>query len=49
LPTNDSDDDPLYLAALDVERDAALGAEMAEWEIATLDDGLHAGAPAASG
>lgn len=40
LPTADSDDDPLYRAALDVERNAQLNAEMAEWESATLNDGL---------
>ncbi len=40
LPSADGDDDPLYLAALAVEQDAALGAEMAEWEAATSVDGL---------
>ena len=40
LPPEDSDEDPLYRAAVDVERDAELSAEMAEWERATLDDGL---------
>ena len=34
-------DDPLYQAALAVEADADLSAEMAEWEAATLDDGLN--------
>ena len=34
------DDDPLYQAALAVERDEQLAAEMAEWEDATIDDGL---------
>ncbi|HEV2301722.1 MAG TPA: hypothetical protein VGR91_09160 [Stellaceae bacterium] len=34
------DDDPLYQAALAVERDEALAAEMSEWEAATLSDGL---------
>jgi hypothetical protein len=32
--------DPLYLAALSVEADAALAAEMAEWEPATIADGV---------
>jgi hypothetical protein len=40
LPAADSDSDPLYLAALDVERDASLSQEMAEWEAATIGDGL---------
>ncbi len=39
--------DPLYLAALAVEQDEALGAEMAGWEPATLGDGV--GAPAGDG
>jgi predicted transcriptional regulator len=38
LPPDDRD--PLYLAALAVEQDEALTAEMAEWETATIDDGL---------
>jgi predicted transcriptional regulator len=41
LPAEGDDDrDPLYLAALAVEQDDALAAEMAEWEIATIDDGF---------
>jgi hypothetical protein len=32
--------DPLYLAALDVEQDEALAAEMVGWEPATLSDGV---------
>jgi metal-responsive CopG/Arc/MetJ family transcriptional regulator len=36
----DSDDDPLYQAALAVEQDEKLAAEMSEWEEATLGDGL---------
>ena len=40
LPTADSDNDPLYLAALDVEQDTALADEMAQWETATIGDGL---------
>jgi Arc/MetJ-type ribon-helix-helix transcriptional regulator len=40
LPAEDGDDDPLYRAALEVEKDTALSTEMAEWEAATIDDGL---------
>jgi hypothetical protein len=32
--------DPLYLAALSVEADEALAAEMTEWEPATVADGV---------
>jgi hypothetical protein len=41
-PVSDQSDaqEKLYLAALAVEQDGALGAEMAEWEAATIDDGL---------
>jgi predicted transcriptional regulator len=39
-PEDGSDDDPLYQAALAVEQERALAAEMAEWEVATIDDGL---------
>jgi predicted transcriptional regulator len=39
-PEDGSDDDPLYQAALAVEQEQALAAEMAEWEVATIDDGL---------
>jgi hypothetical protein len=35
-----SGSDPLYQAALAMERDEALAAEMAEWETATINDGL---------
>ena len=31
----------LYRAALEITRDSALKAEMAEWETATLGDSLH--------
>ena len=42
LPPDDGgDDDPLYQAALAVEEEHALAAEMAEWEIATIADGLE--------
>jgi hypothetical protein len=44
LPPESGDDDPLYLAALLVESDKQLAAEMAEWEQVTLGDGLAAGA-----
>ena len=37
-----SDSDPLYQAALAVEKDEALAAEMAEWEQAMLGDGVIA-------
>jgi metal-responsive CopG/Arc/MetJ family transcriptional regulator len=43
LPAEDTEDDPLYRAAVAVEADTALVAEMAEWEAATLDDGLSGG------
>jgi hypothetical protein len=43
-PDEVSDSDPLYQAALAVEQDEALAAEMAEWETATIDDGLPSGA-----
>jgi len=36
------EDDPLYRAALAVERDEQLAAEMAEWEHATIGDALDA-------
>jgi predicted transcriptional regulator len=39
-PEEGSDDDLLYQAALAVEEEQALAAEMAEWEVATIDDGL---------
>ena len=39
-PEDGGDDDPLYQAALAVEQDHALAAEMAEWEVATINDGL---------
>jgi len=42
-PENGSDNDPLYQAALAVENEHKLAAEMAEWEIATIDDGLGDG------
>jgi hypothetical protein len=46
LQAADDDDDPLYRAALDVERQAGLNAEMGEWEAATLEDGLESEGPA---
>jgi hypothetical protein len=45
LPVRAGDDDPLYQAALDVERDAQLNDEITEWETATLEDGLDAEVP----
>jgi hypothetical protein len=48
-PEDGGDDDPLYQTALAVERDRTLAAEMAEWEAATLNDGLgESGPPAKS-
>ena len=44
LPADEDKQDPLYRAALAVERDGRLAAEMAEWD-ATVGDGLLA-APA---
>jgi len=35
------EEDPLYLAALGVEQDAALGAEMREWREGLVADGLR--------
>ena len=40
LPADEGGDDPLYLAALAVERDERLSAEMGEWN-AALQDGLE--------
>jgi hypothetical protein len=45
LPSEDRDDDPLYQAALAVEEDETLAAEMAEWEAATISDGLGESEP----
>jgi hypothetical protein len=42
-PEEVADDDPLYQAALDVERDERLASEMAEWEEAALADGINDG------
>ena len=42
LPADEGEDDPLYLAALDVEQDKQLAAEMADWEVA-IEDGLPGG------
>ena len=46
LPADEGEDDPLYRAALDVERDERLAAEMAQWD-AAIDDGLTPGASTA--
>lgn len=35
------EEDPLYLAALDVERDTALGAAMQEWREGLIGDGIR--------
>ena len=43
LPPDESEDDPLYQAALSVERDEALTVEMQDWDVAVAD-GLAAGA-----
>ncbi len=40
LMPEDSEDDPLYLIALEVQKDARLKAEMAEWD-GTSPDGLR--------
>lgn len=39
LPPENDDSDPLYLAALAVEQDEALAADMAAWDV-TIADGL---------
>ena len=39
LPSQGDDEDPLYLAALEVELDERLNLEMSEWD-ATVGDGL---------
>ena len=36
-------DDPLYEVAVAVEVDHELTAEMAEWEVATIEDGISSG------
>ena len=43
LPPDEGDDDPLYQAALAVERDAALSSEMEDWDV-VVADGLAPGA-----
>lgn len=45
-PDGVGDSDPLYLAALDVEKDEALAAELSGWDSALADGGA---APADSG
>jgi hypothetical protein len=46
LPANDGgENDPLYHAAVTVENDERLNAEMAEWETATINDGLTSARP----
>lgn len=46
LAPEGGEDDPLYRAALEVERDERLAAEMAQWD-GTVADGLEAEAPPA--
>jgi hypothetical protein len=43
------EDDPLYLAALDVEQDAALNAEMREWREGLIADGIRGIAESGTG
>jgi predicted transcriptional regulator len=45
LPLENGDDDPLYRAAMAVEKEEALAAEMDEWETATIEDGFTSGSP----
>ncbi len=46
LPADEvSDSDPLYQAALTVEQDEALAAEMAEWETVMIEDGFARSPP----
>ena len=44
LPADESEDDPLYRAALAVEQDERLAAEMAAWDV-TSGDGVAADPP----
>jgi metal-responsive CopG/Arc/MetJ family transcriptional regulator len=44
-PDEVSNSDPLYQAALAVEQDETLAAEMAEWEAATIEDGFTSEPP----
>ena len=46
LQAEDGENDPIYQAALDVERDAQIHSDMSDWEEATRGDGLDAEAPA---
>jgi hypothetical protein len=48
LAPEGGEDDPLYQAALAVEQDERLAAEMAEWD-GTIADGLEASATAQRG
>ena len=45
LPLENGDDDPLYRAAMAVEKEEALAAEMDEWETATIEDGFSNSSP----
>lgn len=42
LPADEEENDPLYLAAMGVEQDERLAAEMADWDV-TIGDGLAGG------
>jgi hypothetical protein len=42
---NDDDSDPLYLAAVALEQDSRLTAEMTDWETVTVGDGLEEDPP----
>jgi metal-responsive CopG/Arc/MetJ family transcriptional regulator len=44
-PEDGGDNDPLYQAALAVEREHELASEMAEWETTTIGDGFGRGDP----
>jgi hypothetical protein len=39
-PAHADDDDPLYQAAIAVEKDEKLAADMAEWEAEMIGDGI---------
>ena len=44
LPPDEGEGDPLYTAALAVEQDERLAAEMAEWDV-TIGDGVFGDKP----
>lgn len=45
LPADEGENDPLYLAAMGVEQDERLAAEMTDWDV-TTGDGLAGGVEA---